>query len=127
MDAGLVRERVAPDDRLVRLHLIAGEARDHPRGARELARVEAGVEAVLVAPGPQEHHDLLQRAVAGPLADAVDRALDLPRAGEQPGVGVGDGHAQVVVAVDRELDGVQSGHQLVEPREVARSTPAGVV
>ena len=35
-----MRERVAPDDRLVRLHRVAGEARDHAAGAGELARVE---------------------------------------------------------------------------------------
>ena len=33
--------------------------------------------------GPEQHHDLLERRVAGALADAVDGALDLPRAGQQ--------------------------------------------
>ena len=64
----------------------------------------------------------------GALADAVDGALDLPGAGQQPGVGVGDGEAQVVVAVDGELRRRRSpGHQLVEALEVARCTPPGVV
>ena len=36
VDAGLVRERVAPDDRLVELHVVAGEAGHQPRRAREL-------------------------------------------------------------------------------------------
>ena len=48
VDAGLVRERVAPDDRLVRLHRVAGEARDHPAGARDLARGDAGRVAQVV-------------------------------------------------------------------------------
>ena len=87
--------------------------------AGDLARVDAGVQPVLVAAGAQQHHDLLERAVAGPLADPVDRALDLPRAGQQPGVGVGDRQAEVVVAVDGQLDPAQLRHQLVEAVQVA--------
>ena len=67
-----------------------------------------------------QHRDLLQRAVAGALADPVDRALDLTRTGQQPGVGVGDGQAQVVVAVDRQLDLAQRRHQLVQAPEIIR-------
>ena len=72
--------------------------------------------AVDVGPDLEQHRDLLQRAVAGPLAEAVDRALDLARAGDHPGVGVGDGQPQVVVAVDRGLDLAQVRDQLVEAR-----------
>ncbi len=42
VDAGLVREGVAPHDRLVRLHRVAGQARHEPARARDLARVDAG-------------------------------------------------------------------------------------
>ena len=72
-----------------------------------------------VLAGPDQHRDLLQRAVAGSLADPVDRALDLARTRQQPGIGVGHGHAQVVVAVDRGLDLTQRRDQLVEAAEVA--------
>ena len=41
VDARLVGERVAADDRLVRLHDVAGEARDHPAGPRQLGRLDA--------------------------------------------------------------------------------------
>ena len=71
-----------------------------------------------VAAGPQQHHDLLQRAVAGALADAVDGALDLPGAREDARVGVGDGQPEVVVAVDRRSHRGEAGHQLVEAAEV---------
>ena len=37
--------------------------------------------AEVVGAGAQRHHDLLHGGVAGALADAVDRALDLPGAG----------------------------------------------
>ena len=46
------------------------------------------------------HHDLFQRGVAGPLAEAVDGHLDLARPGGDGRQRVGDGEAQVVVAVD---------------------------
>ena len=42
VDAGLVGEGVAADDRLVRLHRVAGQARDHAARAGQLARVDAG-------------------------------------------------------------------------------------
>ena len=117
VDAGLVGERVAAHDRLVRLHRVAGEARDEAAGARDLARVDAGREADVGGAGVQQHHDLLERRVARALADAVDRALDLARAGLQAGEGVGDGEAEVVVAVDRQHDVAQARHQVVEAAE----------
>ena len=48
------------------------------------------------------HHDFFERRVAGALADAVDRALDLPRAGGQRRERVGDREPEVVVAVRAE-------------------------
>ena len=65
----------------------------------------------------EQHHDLLERRVAGALADAVDRALDLAGAGAHAGKRVGDREAEVVVAVHRQHDVVQRRHQLVEARQ----------
>ena len=62
--------------------------------------VDAGRVGELVGAGLQDHDDLLERAVAGPLADAVDRALDLARAVLDGAERVGDGEAEIVVAVD---------------------------
>ena len=115
---GLVRERVAPDDRLVRLHRVAGQARHEPRGPGDLPRHGAGVQADVGLARVQQHHDLLERGVAGALADAVDRALDLARAGQQPGERVGHRQAQVVVAVDRQHDVAQVRHELVQLLQV---------
>ena len=42
--------------------------------------VDAVSQAEVIAPRLERHHDFLERAVAGPLAQAVDRALDLPGA-----------------------------------------------
>src|SRR4051794_26843011 len=67
-------------------------------------RVDARADLEVVGARPQRHDDLLQCRVAGALADAVDGALDLPRAVLDPGQGIGDGHAEVVVAVGAEDD-----------------------
>jgi hypothetical protein len=85
VDAGLVGEGVAADDRLVELH-------------RERVAAETSFEArvsmvvsILVQNGNtslrtlHRHHDLFERGVAGPLADAVDGAFDLPRAAVHAG------------------------------------------
>ena len=62
----------------------------------------------------QRHDDLFEGAVAGPLAEAVDGAFDLPGPFEHGGEAVGDGHAQVVVAVDAEDDLVDAADVLLQ-------------
>ena len=110
-------ERVAAHDRLVGLHAVAGQAADQPARAGDLTRVDARREADVGLARAQEHHDLLQRRVAGALAEAVDRALDLARARLQAGEGVRDGQAQVVVAVHGQDDVAQAGDELVQARQ----------
>ncbi|MGC3984770.1 MAG: hypothetical protein QM777_08620 [Pseudorhodoferax sp.] len=51
---------------------------------QSLGGIDPRVDAVVILAGPQRHHDLLERRVAGPFAEAVDRALDLPRARSTP-------------------------------------------
>jgi hypothetical protein len=63
---------------------------------------------------------LLERRVAGALADAVDRALDLAAAGLEAGQRVRHCQTQVVVAVDRYDHVAQVRHQLEEAREHRR-------
>ena len=67
-----------------------------------MRRVDVGVVGQHVAARLDRHHDLFQRGVAGALAEAVDRALDLARAADHAGERVGDRQAEVVVAVGRE-------------------------
>ena len=100
VDARFVRERVLADDRLVARNRHAGDARDQPRDVgysrlvwMPVSQVEERVARL------QRHHDFLQRAVAGALADAVDGAFDLARAGHDRGQAVGHRHAQIVVAM----------------------------
>ena len=80
MNARLVGEGVAADDRLVPLHLHAGDVGHQPAGGHEPLAVDARVGLIKIAARAQRHDDFFQRAVAGPLADAVDRAFDLPGA-----------------------------------------------
>ena len=114
VDAGLVGEGVLADDRLVALHLDAGDVGHQPAGGHEPLGVDARVGVVVVVPRAQGHDDFFQRAVAGPLADAVDRALDLARAGLDGGQAVGHGQAQVVVAVDADHGLVDVRHAVAE-------------
>ena len=61
-----------------------------------------GVERQRVGAHARRHHDFLERRVAGALADAVDRALHLTRAGGDRGQRVGDRQAEIVVTVRAE-------------------------
>ena len=68
----------------------------------------------------QRHHDFFERAVARALADAVDGALDLARAGHHGGQAVGHRHAEIVVAVHRQADLVDAAHVLAQVAEQLR-------
>ena len=127
VDAGLVGEGVAPDDRLVGLDGEARYRRDQARGPRYRARAHARAKAVVVGARAQGHHDLLEGAVARPLADAVDRALDLARARRDGGQRVGDREAEVVVAVHRDARPLDARHPLAQHRHHAAQLLGGRV
>ena len=110
VDAALMGEGVRTHDRLVGLDLEAGDGGDEARGLHDLLGDDAGPEGQAVGAHVHRHHHLFKRAVARPLADAVDRALDLPRTGLDRAQGVGHGEAQIVVAVDRDHRLVDVGH-----------------
>ena len=101
VDARLVGEGVGPDDRLVRLDRDARDLRQEPRGLVDVLGLDPRMEAEEVLPGLDGHDDLLHRAIPGPLADPVDRALHLARPVLHGGQGIGGGEPQIVVAVDR--------------------------
>ena len=103
VDARGVGEGVGADHRLVRLHDEAGGlATPGARPARCGVVSMPELEPEVVLAGLHRHHDLLERAVAGALAEAVDGAFDLPRAADlHAGERVGHRHAEVVVAMHR--------------------------
>src|SRR3954470_19944283 len=77
VNTGLVSEGVAADNRLVGLRKYAGEVREELAGAVDLAGFDVALKAQHGLSNPPGHHDLLQRGIAGALADAVDGALHL--------------------------------------------------
>ena len=119
MDAALVREGVAPDDRLVGLHVEAGDDGEQARQFQQLGRLDAVAGRHGVGAGAQRHHDLFQRRVAGAFADAVDRAFDLARAGANGRERVGDREAEIVVVVGGEDHAFGAGHAGAEHGEDA--------
>ena len=115
VDAAGVRKGVGANDGLVGLHDEAGGLRHELGGRHDLRGVDAHVQAEIVAPRAHGHDDLLQRAVAGALAQAVDGALHLARATDlHAGQRVGHRHAQVVVAVHAPDRLVGVGHLLAQ-------------
>src|SRR5258708_20084323 len=80
MDAALMRKRISSDDRLVVLDRERGRRRDELRGSRQHRGVDLVPPRKLVVADIDRHHDLFERGIAGPLADAVDGAFDLPPA-----------------------------------------------
>ena len=108
----LVREGIPADDRLVVLHRERGRRRHQLGGTVQHLGVDADLIGQHVAARLDGHHDLFQRGVARPLADAVDGAFDLPAAGADAGQRVGDRHAEVVVAVHGEDRLLRARHLL---------------
>ena len=77
-------------------------------------RVDPRLVAVRVVPDAKRHRDLLERRDARPLAEAVDRALGLRRAGTDPCERVRDGEPEIVVTVDSEGHLVELGAEAAD-------------
>src|SRR2546430_14337696 len=97
---------------LVRLREHTRHVRQQPAGAIQLAGLDVTPERGHLRPDVARHHDLLERGVAGALADAIHRAFHLPRPGGDGGERVGDGETQVVVTVRPERDALGPGDAL---------------
>ena len=102
MDTGLVRKGVGAHHRLVGLNRKARDARDQTRAVHDLCGIEAGLTVEQILTGAHRHHDLLERGVAGALAETVDGAFNLARTVAHGGERVGDRKPQVVVTMHRE-------------------------
>ncbi len=110
MDAGAVGEGVGTDDRLVGLHRHVAELADQRAGAMNFVVTDVGVHPEQIGAGFEDHCHLFQRAVAGPLADTVDGALNLASSHLHCADGVGYREPEIVVAVDRDDGLVDVGH-----------------
>ncbi len=119
--AGLVREGVLADHRLVARDGLAGDARDQAAHRIEAVGLDSGLQIEKLRARGQRHDHLFQRAVAGALADAIDRAFNLAHPGDHRGQAVGHRHAQIVVAVDRQAHLVDAAHVLAQvPEQFAK-------
>mmetsp|Transcript_352 Transcript_352/g.832 ORF Transcript_352/g.832 Transcript_352/m.832 type:complete len:468 (+) Transcript_352:748-2151(+) len=127
VDARFVHEGVRADDGLVRLTHHAGVVGDHAGGGRDVYGIDGRVQfpaADAAVPVPEirpplegeAHDDLLQTGVPRPLADPVDRTLELPRPVPRPAQAVRGGQPQVVLAVRAE-------HHVLRPRHVFPQVP----
>ena len=94
--------------------------------ANSACELIAGVVRQAVLPDAQRHHELFERRVAGALADAVDRALDLPDAALDRREAVGDREAEVVVAVRAEDRAIGVRHAADDRRRRSRAVSSGV-
>ena len=125
MYAGLVGKGIGAHNGLVPLDLKASQGRNHPGSLVNLASVNVGADMIMIGPNLQGHHDLLERTIAGPLAQAINGTLDLAGTGANGRKRIGNGQAQIVVAVNGN-DGIgyigDIGYQIGNnPVEVLRS------
>ncbi len=114
VDAGLMREGIVPDDRLVGLDHDAGQRAHQTGDLGDLRRVHARLRLVEVPADLQRHHDLFQRGVARALPDAVHGAFDLVRPVRDRRQRVGHRQPQVVVAVDADARPVDGLHVMLD-------------
>ena len=99
VDTRLVRKRIAAYDCLIGLNRNAGDLSQQLARRKQLLGCNARRIGITLRPNSDGHHDFFQGSVAGPLADPVDRALDLACACGHSGHGIGHGQSEIVMAV----------------------------
>ena len=104
VDAGFVSESVGADDGFVRGDLRSGDFGEHAARGEQLLHFDVGGDAEAFFSDGEGDGDFFKGGVAGAFADAVDGAFNLADAGADCGKRVGDGHAEVVVAMGAESD-----------------------
>ena len=102
VDARFMGKGVFADDRFVKLYREAGNRGDAARDVHDLGRIDASGEGHNVVADLHRHHDLFQRRIARAFAQAVDGALNLPRAAFDSRQRVGRRHAQIIMAMGGE-------------------------
>src|SRR5690242_6087360 len=79
MNASFVCESVFADDRLIWLRTERNKPRQHLAGGEQLLCVDLRLKRQAIVTCLNRHHYLFQGRIARTLADAIDRALHLPR------------------------------------------------
>ena len=109
MNSRLVCKSVGADHGLVRLHRITGNGRNEFRRRHNLGGVNTCLDVEIILPGAQRHHDFFQRCITGTLPQTVDGAFHLSRARFYGRERIGNGHAEIIVAMGRPYDLVRIG------------------
>ena len=120
-------ERVASGDGLVRLHRNAGDFAQQLAGGKQMLTGNAGLVRITIAAHVHRHHNLFESGVAGALADAVNGALHLTGAGVRRPPEVGDRHSEIIVAVSRNSDVLDSLDAAANGCDQTRRIPTGTV
>ena len=80
--------------------------------------VDIQVQAEIVAPGLECHHDFFERTIPGPLSQSIDRAFNLPSPADlYASQRVGNRHAEVIVAMHRPDCLVRVGYAFAQGRD----------
>ncbi len=116
---------LAPTIGLFGADRVAGQVADERRRVADHAGVDPRLGVEDVGAHTHRHRELLERGVARTLADPVDRALDLSRTRPDTRERVRDREAEVVVAVNRELDAGELGAALDQSRRTGPAYSAG--
>src|SRR5581483_1851392 len=112
VNAGLVRECIAANNRFVRLHRDAGDLLEQlARGIKFLAGDRCLI-GISIRTHSQRHHNFFERSVAGAFTNAVDRTFHLPRAIRNCDQGVGNGEPKVIMAMSGNRCFLNSTHPL---------------
>ncbi len=95
-------KRIGANDGLVWLYDKAGNSGNQTRCVHDLGGINARGEREGIVTGVDRHHDFFECGVTGTFAEAIDRAFDLTRPCIDRRDRVGNRHAQIVVAVNRQ-------------------------
>ena len=112
-----MRKCISPNDSLVRRAAKTNEFCEHLAGWEELVQLDVVRIGQLVTTNHQRCGDLFESSIAGAFTDTVDRALGLSCSGLDTGQGIGDGHAEIVVAVCGQDDIIDAGNFFDEHAE----------
>ena len=101
MNPSLMGKGILADNRFVSLNRNTSHMADQPAGRIEPTRLNSGLQAEIIVPGSQCHHNFFQRPVTRTLPNSVNRAFNLPSTLLHSGQTVGHSQAQIVMTVNR--------------------------
>src|SRR5262245_17422190 len=93
-------EGVGPNDGLIRLHHHTSDLADQSASLRDLFGTNLRIRSIEVFPGPKPQDNFLQCRVPRPLADSVDRALDLAGPFEHRCQTIAHGKTKIIVTMN---------------------------